>query len=82
MTIDEVARLLGKSRRTIMRLVYAGKLPNPIATFPMSFDEREVRAAIKRTKEGNHGPQSKNGRTKRGRAARVARAQDTARRET
>jgi len=80
MTIDELTRLIGKSRRTIMRMVYAGKLPSPIG-YPLSWDEREVRAALKRTKEGNHGPQPKNGRTKRSRAARVARAQGAARRE-
>ena len=52
MDIHEVSRLVGKSRRTVMRMVSDRVLPRPFQFWPMSWDAKEVRAAVKRWKEG------------------------------
>jgi len=53
MTLDEVAVLVRRSRRTVMRLVAAKLLPRPVAFNPMSWDDRAVRLAAKKLKDGS-----------------------------
>jgi hypothetical protein len=81
MTLQEIVRLTGKSRRVVMRMVHAGKLPLPIEFYPMSWDEQAVMRAWKRLPaEESNGRQAKprDGRSKHARAARLARIAGTA----
>lgn len=50
MTLDEVALLVRRSRRTVMRMVADKQLPRPIEHYPLSWDERAVRTAAKAIK--------------------------------
>jgi hypothetical protein len=51
MKLDEVMRLFGKSRRTIMRWIADEKLPEPKDYFPMLWNRNEMRAAHRRMRE-------------------------------
>jgi hypothetical protein len=51
MTLDEIADLIHRSRRTVMRRVDEGKLPQPVETNPMSWDRTAVKAAYKVMRE-------------------------------
>jgi predicted DNA-binding transcriptional regulator AlpA len=62
MTVDEVAQLIRRSRRTVMRMVKDETLPQPTAFNPMSFDERAVRQAVKGE---NRAPRSTKAKRKR-----------------
>jgi len=86
MTVEEIMRLVGKSRRSVMRLVDEGKLPAPTELNPMSWRAGEVRQAHKRMQQEEqhgrtHDGRKRNGRKRRARVARLARAQGQARDE-
>ena len=51
MTLNEIATLFRLSRREIMRRVEQRKLPQPTNTRPLSWDDKEIRLAYKRTRE-------------------------------
>jgi predicted site-specific integrase-resolvase len=51
MTVDEIATLFKRSRRTIMRWVDDGKLPAPIAELPLSWDRKDIRIAHRRIRD-------------------------------
>jgi len=56
MTLEDVARLFRRSRRTIMRWVDLNKLPPPFNTTPMTFDDDEINEYHKRMRdEAKHG---------------------------
>ena len=82
MTLDEIADLINKSRRTVMRHVDKGKLPVPVEYNPMSWDRAAVKAAYKLMREEAKNERKRKQRAsphRNGRKHRKARSNDDAR---